>query len=61
MLPKFVTDHLVLREISYQTYAHGVGAVLVIKKKDLWPNLPLMVGSYNIDTTIEAEKLAEYL
>jgi len=59
IIPKFVTDYIVLAEIAYQTYGHGVGEVLERKKKDPWPNFPIIVGSYNVSNTTEAKKLGE--
>jgi len=33
LLPKIVTDHMVLMEISYQSYCYGIGVVLNRKKE----------------------------
>jgi hypothetical protein len=41
-LPHFVTDSLLLQEISYQTFVNGVAASLHWNKKGLWPQFPLM-------------------
>ena len=38
--PHFVPDTLLLQEISYQTYMHGVVASLHKSKKCLWPPFP---------------------
>jgi hypothetical protein len=46
LLPRFVPDKLVLQELAYQTIVHGVGAALYRNKKDIWPSLPLWIGSY---------------
>jgi hypothetical protein len=45
LLPKFVSDWLVLQEITYQTVIHGVGTTLYRDKNSIWPPLPLWVGS----------------
>lgn len=59
IISKYVTDHMVLTKIAYQTYVHGVGATLTWKKKDLWPHLPLTIWDYSFNVATEAEKLAE--
>ena|SRR5713226_2052939 len=56
LLPRFVPDHLVLSEITTQTFLHGVGAVLSRKKRDTWPTLPVRVESYQFTTILEAVK-----
>jgi len=60
-LPKYVTDHVVLSKIAYQTFMHRVGATLVRKRRELWPNILVSIGSYSFDTSPAAEKMAEAL
>jgi hypothetical protein len=39
-LPHFVPDSLLLQEIVYQTFVHGVVASLNKHKKGIWPQFP---------------------
>jgi hypothetical protein len=55
LLPRFVPDKLVLQELAYQTIIHGVGAALYRNKKDIWPSLPLWIGSYSFASIKQAE------
>jgi hypothetical protein len=55
LLPRFVPDKLVLQELAYQTIVHRVGAALCRNKKDIWPSLPLSIGSYYFATLEQAE------
>ena len=48
-LPYFVPNTLLILEIAYQTYVHGVVASLHKAKKGLWPLFPLSTGVYNIE------------
>lgn len=47
LLPKIVTDHIILMEFSYQSYYHDTREVLNIKKEQLWPYLAIIVRAYN--------------
>ena len=40
-LPHFVPNKLLLQELTYQNYIHGVAASLHKAKKGLWPPFPL--------------------
>ena len=40
--PHFVPDSLLLQEIAYQTFIHGVAASLHKHKKGIWPQFPLI-------------------
>lgn len=59
LFPKIVIDHMVLTEITYQSYYHGIGVVLNSKKEHLWPDLPITIRAYQVTTTSEAEKCGE--
>jgi len=61
ILPKYVIDHVILSKIAYQTFVHKVGASLVRKRKESWPNLPVFIRAYSFDTSTVAEKMAESL
>ena len=41
-LPHFVPDSLLLQEIAYQTFIHGVATSLHKHKKGIWPQFPLI-------------------
>ena len=59
--PKFVTDKVVLQEIVYQTYIHGIGATLAKAKKATWPPLPLIVRAYRMVHAKDADKVLQGL
>lgn len=59
LLPKIVTEHMVLTKIIYQTYCHGMGSVFHRKRSHLWPCFPNTIGDYYVHTFSEAEKLGE--
>ena len=59
--PKFVTDKVVLQEIVYQTYIHGIGATLAKAKKATWPPLPLIVRAYRMVHAKDADKVHKYI
>lgn len=54
LFPSLITDHMVLEEITYQSYCHNIGVVLNRKKYHLWPNLRITIRAYEIMTTSEA-------
>ena len=47
-LPHFVPDTLLLQEIAYQNYVHGVAASFHKAKKGIWPYFPISMGVYKI-------------
>ena len=59
--PKFVTDKVVLQEIVYQTYIHGIRATLEKEKKATWPLLPLIVREYRMVHAKYADKVHKYI
>ena len=61
ILPKYITDHVILSKIAYQTFVHEVGATLVRKIGESWPNLPVSIRAYSFDTFTVAENMAEAL
>lgn len=48
LLPKYVPDWLVLREIAYQTMVEGVTALLSFHSKKTWPKFPIKVGIFTL-------------
>jgi hypothetical protein len=48
MLPYFILDHLVMREISHQTIRTRVTSFLMRNSKNIWPPFPIHIGNYNI-------------
>ena len=52
----FIPDTLLLEEISYQTYMHGVATLLHKAKKGLYPPLPLSMGVYKIQNFKQAKE-----
>ena len=55
-LPHFVLDTLLLQEIAYQTYVHGVVASLHKSKKGLCPYFPLSMGVYKIEDSNKSKE-----
>ena len=53
-LPHFVPDSLLLQEISYQTFIHGVAASLHKNKKGIWPQFPLITPVGKIENFKQA-------
>ena len=49
-------DKLVIQEIAYQTYVHGVVAVLMRKEKSHFPSYPIFVGPYQIENVNQARE-----
>ena len=47
-LTHFVLDTLLLQEIYYKTYVHGVSTSLHKSKKGLWPAFLLSTGVYKM-------------
>jgi hypothetical protein len=61
LLPRFVPDKLVLQEVAYQTMINGVGEMLYRDKKEIWPPLPLWIGSYSFTNTKQAQDEVDVL
>jgi hypothetical protein len=47
-LPYFILDHLLMKEISYQTMGLAVTSLLLIRNKNLYPIFPMHIGIYTI-------------
>ena len=61
IIPKYVTDYVLLREISWQEFVNGIGHTLNKNKKLSFPPLSVVVGSYRFGKVKEAPKLTQYL
>jgi hypothetical protein len=61
LFPYFVQDHLLMREISYQTMGTGVTSLLLSNSKKLWPLFPVHIGNYSLSNGPHARKEAETL
>jgi hypothetical protein len=61
LLPKYVPDKLLAREIAYQTIEKGATAYLSEKNKKYWPIFPIQVGSYSLENKKQDEKEVEAL
>jgi hypothetical protein len=61
LLPKYVPDKLLAREVAYQTIEKGVTAYLSEKNKKYWPNFPLHIGQYSLLNKKHVEKEVEVL
>jgi hypothetical protein len=55
LVPWFIPDKLVLQEVAYQTIIHGVGGTLYRSMKEIWPPLPLYIGTYFFENTKQVE------
>lgn len=49
VLPWYVPDKVLVREIAYQTIGDGITHTLKECKKSLWPSFPLQCGVYELD------------
>ena len=49
VLPLYVLDKLLAREIAYQTVGHGLTKSLREEKKDSWPTFPIHYVVYAVD------------
>jgi hypothetical protein len=58
LLPKYVPNKLLAREITYQTVEKGATTYLSEKNKKYWPIFPLHIGSYSLQNKKQAEKEA---
>jgi len=56
ILPLYVSDKILGREISYQTVGKGLTKVLKDGKKSLWPTLPIKCGSFTLPNFFHATK-----
>jgi hypothetical protein len=50
LLPKYVPDKLLSREVAYQTVEKGATTYLSEKNKRYWPIFPIQIGSYSLKT-----------
>jgi hypothetical protein len=48
LLPKYVPDKLLAREIAYQTVEKGATSYLSREKKRYWPIFPLHIGQFSL-------------
>lgn len=60
VLPRFVTDKLVMQEVMYHI-STGLLARLHRRKKAPWPALPLRIGLYEIQSLKDADAEVEDL
>jgi len=58
VLPLYVPDKLLAREIAYQITSEGVAQTLKNKKKQVWPSFPLRCGVFALHDYKHAEKEA---
>jgi hypothetical protein len=61
LLPCFLLDCLLMRDISYQTMGSGITSLLLISNKNIWPVFPIHIGNYTISNNPHAIKEAETL
>jgi hypothetical protein len=61
VLPLYIPDKLLAREISYQIMSEGVTQTLKEEKKRGWPSFPLRIGVYTLLNYKHAEKEAAKL
>lgn len=58
VLPLYIPDKLLAREISYQIMAESVTQTLKEEKKRGWPSFPLKIGVFTLQNYKHAEKEA---
>ena len=56
VLPLYIPDKLLAREVAYQITSEGVTQTLRNKKKHVWPPFPLRCGVYGLHEFKHAEK-----
>jgi hypothetical protein len=54
LLPRFIPDKIVLREVSYQTIIHGVRGMLYRLEKSIWTPLPISIRNCFFEYTKQA-------
>ena len=63
LLPSYVPDRLLLKEIAYQTGVKGIVVVLASMSKKVWPTFPIHLSPYIINNVphahVEAHGLEE--
>ena len=58
VLPLYIPDKLLAREVAYQISAEGVTQTLKRAKKHVWPSFPLQIGVYTLHDIKHVEKEA---
>ena len=53
IIPKYVTNYVVLKEIACQTFIHQIGYTLNNTKKASWPPFLVVVGAYRFEKVKE--------
>ena len=56
VLPLYVSDKLLAREIAYQTVGKGLTKVLKDGKNSLWPTFPIKCDSFTLANFVHATK-----
>jgi hypothetical protein len=56
LLPKYVLDKLLAKEIDYQTVEKGAIAYLSEKNKMYWPIFPFHIGMFSLQTRNKIKK-----
>jgi len=60
VLPLYVSDKLLAREIAYQTMGKGLTKFLKDEKKSLWPSFPVKCGSFALSNFVHATGINTY-
>lgn len=56
VIPLYVSNKLLSREISYQTMGKGLTKVLKDGKKSLWPTFPIKCSSFTLSNFVHATR-----
>ena len=56
VLPLYVSDNLLSKEIAHQTIGKGLTKTLKHSKKSLWPPFPIWCGSFSLTNFNHANK-----
>ena len=59
VLPLYIPDKLLAREVAYQIVEKGMSRNLKESKKQVWPPFPLRCGTYTLHDFKHAKKEAE--
>jgi hypothetical protein len=61
LLPRYIPDKLMIREISYQTVDARIMKLLASNSKRYWPKFPIIVGTHTLLNVSCAKKEEKYI
>ena len=61
LLPKYATDYVLHKDVIRQVYIDGVGNFLFEHKKETYPTIPFLLGSYKFSRVKKATEFVKEL